>query len=155
MLKWASIVVCSLVLVAWGVSIRRHMYGALPRALVSLSPGLIQLTFLQFSQPETDLGWTWHGGMERDEDVLTADQLTYRVRDSFTCRPRCWRHLLGVTLNLPLWTLFLLVAAPTAFLWRLEPRRFPPGHCRKCGYDLRGNVSGRCPECGTEAGQSG
>jgi len=23
------------------------------------------------------------------------------------------------------------------------------GHCRKCGYDLTGNVSGICPECGT------
>jgi len=23
------------------------------------------------------------------------------------------------------------------------------GHCQKCGYDLTGNVSGRCPECGT------
>lgn len=23
----------------------------------------------------------------------------------------------------------------------------PPGHCRKCGYDLTGNTSGRCPEC--------
>ena len=23
------------------------------------------------------------------------------------------------------------------------------GLCRRCGYDLRGNVSGRCPECGT------
>ena len=22
-------------------------------------------------------------------------------------------------------------------------------HCTNCGYDLRGNVSGRCPECGT------
>jgi hypothetical protein len=27
-----------------------------------------------------------------------------------------------------------------------EPR------CRKCGYDLTGNVSGTCPECGTRAG---
>ena len=26
--------------------------------------------------------------------------------------------------------------------------RPPPGHCQKCGYDLTGNVSGRCPECG-------
>jgi hypothetical protein len=24
-----------------------------------------------------------------------------------------------------------------------------PQHCRECGYDLTGNVSGRCPECGT------
>jgi hypothetical protein len=23
------------------------------------------------------------------------------------------------------------------------------GHCTKCGYDLTGNVSGRCPECGS------
>lgn len=27
----------------------------------------------------------------------------------------------------------------------------PPNHCRKCGYDLTGNESGTCPECGTEA----
>ncbi len=24
----------------------------------------------------------------------------------------------------------------------------PPGSCQRCGYDLTGNVSGRCPECG-------
>lgn len=26
--------------------------------------------------------------------------------------------------------------------------KFPAGHCQTCGYDLTGNVSGRCPECG-------
>ena len=30
--------------------------------------------------------------------------------------------------------------------WRHLPL---PGHCRRCGYDLRGNVSGVCPECGS------
>jgi predicted Zn-ribbon and HTH transcriptional regulator len=25
-----------------------------------------------------------------------------------------------------------------------------PDVCRKCGYDLTGNTSGRCPECGAE-----
>jgi len=25
---------------------------------------------------------------------------------------------------------------------------YPPGRCQTCGYDLTGNVSGRCPECG-------
>ena len=25
---------------------------------------------------------------------------------------------------------------------------YPPGHCQKCGYNLTGNVSGVCPECG-------
>lgn len=28
-------------------------------------------------------------------------------------------------------------------------RQHPDGHCR-CGYDLTGNVTGRCPECGAE-----
>ena len=26
----------------------------------------------------------------------------------------------------------------------------PPDHCQGCGYCLRGNVSGRCPECGRQ-----
>jgi hypothetical protein len=35
---------------------------------------------------------------------------------------------------------------------RLEKwRRFVPGHCQKCGYNLTGNVSGVCPECGEKA----
>ncbi len=34
-------------------------------------------------------------------------------------------------------------------------RRFPPGHCQKCGYNLTGNVSGRCPECGSPVHQTG
>lgn len=29
--------------------------------------------------------------------------------------------------------------------------RMRPDCCAKCGYDLTGNVSGRCPECGVEA----
>ncbi|MFQ5805659.1 MAG: hypothetical protein ACE5I3_04330 [Phycisphaerae bacterium] len=33
---------------------------------------------------------------------------------------------------------------------RVTSRRFPLGYCQNCGYDLTGNVSGRCPECGRE-----
>ena len=29
-------------------------------------------------------------------------------------------------------------------------RRHPEGHCQACGYDLTGNVSGTCPECGLQ-----
>ncbi|RJP35828.1 MAG: hypothetical protein C4547_08755 [Phycisphaerales bacterium] len=32
----------------------------------------------------------------------------------------------------------------------LPNRPLPEGICVKCGYDPRGNVSGRCPECGTQ-----
>ena len=49
----------------------------------------------------------------------------------------------------PFWGPFVAFAVPTAILWWIDhARRVPPGHCRQCGYNLTGNVSGRCPECG-------
>jgi hypothetical protein len=32
---------------------------------------------------------------------------------------------------------------------RWQSRWWPPGTCPQCGYNLTGNVTGRCPECGT------
>ena len=29
------------------------------------------------------------------------------------------------------------------------PKSYPIGFCSHCGYDLTGNLSGRCSECGT------
>ena len=39
----------------------------------------------------------------------------------------------------------------TAWLWRRALRRKRGGRCPQCGYDLTGNVSGVCPECGRGA----
>jgi hypothetical protein len=40
-------------------------------------------------------------------------------------------------------------AATGAILARLvRGKSHAPGQCQRCGYDLTGNVSGRCPECG-------
>ena len=51
--------------------------------------------------------------------------------------------------SVPLWLPLAALALPTMFLIvRDRRRRFGRGHCRKCGYDLTGNVSGVCPECG-------
>ncbi len=47
---------------------------------------------------------------------------------------------------IPLWFLLAFAGIATGILWRCD--RFPPGHCPRCGYDLTGNVTGRCPECG-------
>lgn len=54
----------------------------------------------------------------------------------------------GHSLLIPLWMLLAVLAPLTAFLWHFDRRRIPPGHCKKCGYVLTGNISGRCPECG-------
>jgi hypothetical protein len=51
---------------------------------------------------------------------------------------------------IPLWFPLLLALIPTVYLWRTDRRRLP-GFCKKCGYNLTGNETGKCPECGTEA----
>ncbi len=53
-----------------------------------------------------------------------------------------WKHL---------WVIFVVAAAGTAglagyLLWADRP--YPSGHCRRCGYAIKGNLSGVCPECG-------
>jgi hypothetical protein len=45
-----------------------------------------------------------------------------------------------------------LIWVPAAWVYlrsRFRSPRYPKNHCQSCGYDLTGNVSGRCPECGT------
>ena len=59
----------------------------------------------------------------------------------------------NLQVGVPIWFLFVLFAAyPTiAFIrgpvWRYW--RCRKGLCVKCGYNLTGNVSGVCPECGS------
>ena len=48
---------------------------------------------------------------------------------------------------LPLIYPFAAIAVPTLLVWWFGPKPPKPGHC-PCGYNLTGNVSGRCPECG-------
>jgi hypothetical protein len=71
----------------------------------------------------------------------------------------CWRYSAlprysttpcFATLSIPLWLPLALVGTPTAWLW-LRDRRSKPGHCQRCGYDLTGNISHVCPECGQRA----
>jgi hypothetical protein len=51
------------------------------------------------------------------------------------------------------WFDWTLAALSLSTLWSLvmpsRHGRHRPGICLTCGYNLTGNVSGRCPECGT------
>jgi hypothetical protein len=76
--------------------------------------------------------------------------------------PRAWLSVLpnihetytlgarGYYVVVPLWLPFLLLLVPTVLLWQRDRRTRRPGHCRRCDYDLTGNTTGRCPECGLE-----
>ncbi|HEY8751848.1 MAG TPA: hypothetical protein VIM11_27955 [Tepidisphaeraceae bacterium] len=84
-----------------------------------------------FSGAETIFGFGFH--RERLQDNLRRYRIVYVV--------------------LPLWPFLLVMIVPLLrfFRWVREPwiRRVEPGLCRCCSYDLTGNVSGVCPECGT------
>ncbi len=54
-----------------------------------------------------------------------------------------------VTVHVPLWMVQVVLAVPTAWLWRRDRRRARAGLCAACGYDLAGLApSAPCPECG-------
>jgi hypothetical protein len=58
------------------------------------------------------------------------------------------------TAEIPLWGLFVLSAFAPAVLFCRRVQRWDrrrKGMCRQCAYDLTGNVSGVCPECGRPA----
>lgn len=50
--------------------------------------------------------------------------------------------------RVPCWLLVPLLTLATTILWRRDRCRRRPGRCRKCNYNLTGNTSGVCPECG-------
>jgi outer membrane protein assembly factor BamD (BamD/ComL family) len=52
-------------------------------------------------------------------------------------------------LRIPDWAILTPAALVLAWIVRRRLRAVPPGHCPHCRYDLTGNVSGVCPECGT------
>jgi hypothetical protein len=62
---------------------------------------------------------------------------------------RSWRF------TMPCWTLALTASALPAWwtaqrlTYRTRARRLTRGLCGRCGYDLTGNASGVCPECGS------
>ena len=60
---------------------------------------------------------------------------------------------LGPALRLPTIALYVVLAPTGIAKWeRARRARRVAKKCAVCGYCLRGNVSGRCPECGSPAG---
>ncbi len=90
--------------------------------------------------------------------MIVAEQtanvpLAVQGSDEGLSRWNSWHGTWSVYLTVPLYAVFAAVAVPTLLVWRFGPKPVKPGHCR-CGYDLTGNESGVCPECGMAAGES-
>ena len=80
---------------------------------------------------------------------LTLSRGALGVFSFRTGTTRDWRW---AALTVPLWVVVALLFVHPGVAWLRGPvlrrRRLSRDQCMGCGYDLAGNVSGRCPECG-------
>lgn len=91
------------------------------------------------------LGWSAKSARPPSDTGLVFEPITEPVR-FWSFEVAYGDPYWGVTL--PIWIPLLVLALPTALAW-WRCRWLPPGHCGHCGYNLAGNTSGVCPECGT------
>lgn len=149
MLKWAGLVVSLLICVVWTASLHRSWWYAWSTESLGLTTGpvggggysvsvglIVSLSegCLSFGRGEYCLTRGWNSswtGCSRPPIATPSGQTANEWQPS-----------------MPLLVPLASVVIETTCLWWLDHRRIPPGHCRKCGYNLTGNVRGMCPECG-------
>lgn len=144
--KWAGVIGCVLVVIVLVGSYSQPAMLRTQGAMVWLANGCLNAAWTDRPPPlESDGTYYWHPdvGQSPSPHVWFARYRKIVLPDG-TLR----------ILLLPLWTVLVALAFPTAILFYRD-RRFPPGHCQRCGYDLTGNVSGVCPECGRPTGGCG
>ena len=142
---------CGLILVTWAFAVRYSIFWTpVPRLMV-----VCRLGHLEYIEPPPGVG--------------LVPPRAFRWTNGWSFRPDYWKQSRGLPLRkrlglvrpilnddqaffkyrhyrLPLWVIMALAIIPTAWLWYRDRRL--PGHCRRWAYDLTGNVSGICPECG-------
>jgi hypothetical protein len=130
--KWVGLVVCVLVAVCWVVNFWWN-FALMPGD--TLVVGAVGGGFV--------VNWI-SGWNEQPIEVII-----YKNEFGFGWLPEMIISRSGGDTGVPFWLVLSVFVPVTGVLWWRDRRRIPPGHCR-CGYDLTGNVSGRCPECGQE-----
>ena len=90
--------------------------------------------------------------MYRDWWCMTSAPEPRMELSQLAPRAETWGSGAISTYTLPCWVLLLLLSVPPTLAYRRrrsDRTRRVTGRCRSCGYDLTGNVSGVCPECGS------
>ena len=143
-LKIIGLVLCLMMLGLWVFSVMFVAYYVAPSGQPSLAIefGRIRFGGIQASNP----GWTCLPFYSQWKVIAESMPWT-----EFAC---AWLGFGlpgkdgGGRLQTPVWLLVVATGFPTAILWWRD-RRPKAGFCKVCKYDLTGNESGNCPECGT------
>ncbi len=141
MLKWVGASVVLGLLLAWVTSTFMFVQYRSAGCWTTINRGGVHV-------------WVWRGITPTRLPLGLVTRLGYRgifplrLLPSFQVVPGSISPRVMDVLSIPLWCPFLLTALPTALLFWFDRRRISPGRCPKCGYNLTGNVSGICPECG-------
>ena len=147
---------CALVAVAWGVSIPYCITyepgpDYFPGPTVLRTPGGFRIPAVRM------FGIGWGEMCAHRNQWNNFRSVGLHIGRRLSGPTRWWPHGLDrwrttlpfLQVGVPLWIPLVALAVPTALVWRRWFRRARPGHCPRCGYNLTGNVSGVCPECGT------
>lgn len=152
--KITGLVLCVLMLALWVFSVMFGAYYVPPRGQWSISMinmGSGQIFFIAGRVPDAGPSrWACFRMYPGWKDLLAKMPWTEFAYTFLGFRlPGKVRKPFG-GVRIPVWLLVVAVGLPTAFLWWRDRRR-EPGHCQECDYDLTGNESGVCSECGTKA----
>jgi hypothetical protein len=145
-LRWVCHAGCVLIIAAWAISLRWvpafQIFIGGATFVLSLGDGEASLLLIRGSAPT------------RPDFTLSDNPNGLNSSPSV---PSCHRvdlfgSSLGTLCESPLWLPFLLLLVRAAAFFLRDCRHLPQNACRACGYNLTGNVSGRCPECGLDIG---
>ena len=155
-LKWTGVGLSALVLTAWIASCVWYVSWCGYRDVIVHSGG-VYINFWPGSRQDYEAMELWQsGGLLAPKYELRHG----RVNEPFLKSIQRGFHYPSVSkrapfsrnIGIPFWVIFLPTAIFTIVLFRRDRRRIPPGHCSRCGYDLTGNLSGVCSECGERSG---
>lgn len=113
--------------------------------------GGLDSPLLEVRKPPPNLNYV--GYPYRRFPELVQREYSYPCRNKWQCSlgakcPLQGKAFFMSELSLPVWLPTAIFLIPTLWATWKDRKFIPPGHCRYCGYDLRGSASGVCSECG-------